>query len=111
MIDWMRQELHIDLTTCAADSHVPRVENAIRFVTERVGFIQSKPPFTKYPKKLTIEMVKRVTVLINSFNRKSGVHSKKILYSRLIKAVYGTLLGPIIFYPYQNSYYINSLYQ
>ena len=31
--------------------------------------------FTRYPKKLTIEMVKWVTVLINSFNRQSGEHS------------------------------------
>ena len=34
--DWMRSELHISLDTCAADSHVPRAENAIRFVKERL---------------------------------------------------------------------------
>ena len=34
--DWMRGKLHINLDTCAADSHVPRAENAIRFVKERL---------------------------------------------------------------------------
>ena len=33
---WMRGELHINLDTCAADSQVPRAENAIRFVKERL---------------------------------------------------------------------------
>ena len=31
IIDCARQELHLGLTTYAADSHVPRAENAIRF--------------------------------------------------------------------------------
>ena len=69
-----RQELHIDLTTCAADSHVPRAENAIRFIKERLRSIQYETPFKKFLRRLTIETVKRVTVLINSFKRKSGVH-------------------------------------
>ena len=34
--DWMRGELHINLDTCAADPHVPRAENIIRFVKERL---------------------------------------------------------------------------
>ena len=62
------------IVTCAADSYVPRAENVIRFVRERLSAIQSETLFKKYPKRLTIEMVKRVTVLINSFRRKSGVH-------------------------------------
>ena len=40
LIDWMRSELNIDLTTCAADSHAPRAENAIRLVKERLRSIQ-----------------------------------------------------------------------
>ena len=43
--DWMRNELHIDLNTCVADSHVPRAENAIRFVKERLRSIQCETPF------------------------------------------------------------------
>ena len=73
--DWMRGELHINLDTCAADSYVPRDENAIRFVKERLRSIQCETPFNKYPKKLTIEMTKCATILINSFRRKSGVHT------------------------------------
>ena len=33
---WMRGEPHIGLTTCAADSNVPRAENTIRFIKERL---------------------------------------------------------------------------
>ena len=75
LTDWMRNELHIALTICVADSHVPRAENAIRFMKERLRSIQNETPFKKYPKRLTIEMTKRATVLINSFRRKSRVHS------------------------------------
>ena len=66
----MRRELHINLDTCAADSHVPRAESAIRFMKERLRYIQYERPFTRYPKRLTIEMTRRVTILINSFARK-----------------------------------------
>ena len=82
-------ELHINLTTCAADSHVPRAENAIRFVKERLRSIQCETPFKNYPKRLTIEMTKRATVLINSFRRKSGVHSvmspRQIIFGKKFK--------------------------
>ena len=75
--------------TCAADSHVPRAKNAIRFVEERLRSIQSKTQFDKYPKRLTIEMTRRVTVLINSFRRKSGVHAvmspRQILFGKKFK--------------------------
>ena len=36
IVDWVQSKLHIDLVTCAADSHVPRAKNAIQFVKERV---------------------------------------------------------------------------
>ena len=45
LIDWMRNELHINLTTCATGSHVARAENAIRFVKERLRSIQCETPF------------------------------------------------------------------
>ena len=84
--DWMMEELQIVLTTCDSDSHVPRAENAIKLVKERVRCIQSAMPFKRFPRRLTIEMVKRMPVLINSFRRKSGIHSvmspRQILYGR-----------------------------
>ena len=36
---WVQHDLLVDLTTCAADSHVPRAENAIKFVKERLRAI------------------------------------------------------------------------
>ena len=32
LVNWARQDLHLDLTACAADSHEPQAENAIKFV-------------------------------------------------------------------------------
>ena len=84
--EWMLEELDIVLTTCDSDSHVPRVENAIKFVKERVRCVQSELPFRKLPRRFTIELVKRIVVLINSFARKSGVHSvmspRQIMFGR-----------------------------
>ena len=74
VVTWVRQKLHVDLTICAADLHVPRAKNVIRLVKERIRCIRSETLFTKFTKRFTIEMVKRVTVLINLFSRKSGVH-------------------------------------
>ena len=56
------------------DSHVLRANNAIWFVKERLRSIQCETPFKKFPKRFIIEMVKRVTVRINLFRSKSGVH-------------------------------------
>ena len=85
----MRQELHVDLTTCVADSHVPQAENAIKFVKERLRSIQCETPFKKFLNRLTIEMVIRVTALINLFRRKSGVHpvmlTRQLLFGKKFK--------------------------
>ena len=67
----VQDELNITLTTCDADSHVPRAENAIKFVKERVQCIQSKMGFRWFHRQLTIEMITRTVCLINSFARKS----------------------------------------
>ena len=60
-----------------------------RFVKERLRSIQCETPFNKYPKRLTIEMKKRATILINSFKRKSGVHAvmspRQILFGKKFK--------------------------
>ena len=91
IVDWAHTELHVDLVTCAADSYLPRAENAIRFVKERLRAIQSKTPFDRYPKKFSIEMLKRVVVLINSLRRKSGVHPvispRQILFGKKFKTL------------------------
>ena len=91
IIDWARQELHLDLITCAADSHVPHAKNAIRFVKERLRSIQCETPFTKFPRRLTVEMLKRITVLINLFRSKSGVYPvmsrRQILFGKKFKTL------------------------
>ena len=74
LINWIGQELHVDLTTFVTDFHVTRAENAIRFVKQRVRCIQSETLFTKFLKMLTVEILRRVTVLINVFNKKLKVH-------------------------------------
>lgn len=71
---WMKSELNIVLDTCDTNSHVPRAENAIKFVKEQVRCARSEMPFKKFPKRVTIKLVKRMVVLINSFARKTGVH-------------------------------------
>ena len=89
LIGWARIELKVDLVTCAPESHVPRAENAIRFVKERVRSIQSKTPFKRYLRRFTIELMRRAVVLINSFRRKSGVHPvmspRQILFGKKFK--------------------------
>ena len=84
--EWMRGELHINIDTYTADPHVPRAKNAIRFVEERLRPIQCETSFDIYHKRLTIKMTRRVTVLINSFRRKSGVHTvmslRQILFGK-----------------------------
>ena len=84
-----KNELHVDLITCATDLHVPRAENAIRFVKERARLVQSETPFKRYPKRFTMELMKRVVVLINSFRRKSGVHPvmspRQIMFGKKFK--------------------------
>ena len=68
---------------------MPRAESAIRFVKERLRSIQCETPFSRYPKRLTIEMTRRVTILINSFRRKSGVHPvmspRQLLFGKTFK--------------------------
>ena len=49
IVDWAQTELHIDLAICATDSHVPRDENVIQFVKERVRAVQSETSFDRYP--------------------------------------------------------------
>ena len=89
MKQWVKDKLNITLTTCDADSHVPRAENAIKFVKEQVRCIQSDLGFSKYPRRLTIKMITRTVCLINSFARKTLAHKtmspRRIMYGRGFK--------------------------
>jgi hypothetical protein len=66
---------HIKLTTCDADRHVESVERQIRFLKERIRAVRLMMPYDKLPKRFTIEMVHRVTLLINSLPKQNGLHS------------------------------------
>jgi hypothetical protein len=66
---------NITLTTCDADRHVETVERQIRFLKERIRSVRMMMPYKKIPKRFTIEMVHRVTMLINSLPKQNGIHS------------------------------------
>ena len=70
----LKKTKKVMLETCDTNSHVPRVERSNRFVKERVRCVRCEMPFTHIPRRLTIEMVRAATVLINSIPRKGGVH-------------------------------------
>ena len=74
---------------------MPRAENTIRFVKERVRGVQSETSFDRYPKRFTIELLKRVVVLINSLRRKSGVHPVMSLRQTLFSKKFKTPLCKI----------------
>ena len=66
-------------------------------------FLQGKWPQDKYPgyimfKGIMVEMICEIDLSYHKNVIWSKDRKKKFLYSRLVKAVYGTLLGAIIFY-------------
>jgi hypothetical protein len=65
----------ITLTTCDADRHVETVERQIRFLKERIRAVRLMMPYKKIPKRSTIEMVHRITMLINLLPKQNGIHS------------------------------------
>jgi hypothetical protein len=65
----------IALTTCDADRHVETVERQIRFLKERIRAVRLMMPYKRIPKRFTIEMVHKVTMLINSLPKQNGIHS------------------------------------
>ena len=89
LIKWMRQDLHVYLITCATELLVTRAKNTISFVKERVRYIQSETPVTKFLERLTSERVKWITVLIISFNRKFGLYPvmspRQILFGKKLR--------------------------
>jgi hypothetical protein len=66
---------NITLNTCDADRHVETIERQIRFLKERIRAVRVMMPYKKIPKRFTIEMVNRITVLINSLPKQNGIHS------------------------------------
>jgi hypothetical protein len=66
---------NITLTTCDADRHVETIERQIRFLKERIRAVRVMMPYKKLPKRFTIEMVNRITILINSLPKQNGIHS------------------------------------
>ncbi|OEU10829.1 hypothetical protein FRACYDRAFT_246701 [Fragilariopsis cylindrus CCMP1102] len=66
---------NITLSTCDADRHVETVERQIRFLKERIRAVRLMMPYKKIPKRFTVEMVLRVTMLINSLPKQNGIHS------------------------------------
>ena len=61
--------------TCDADRHVEVAERTIRFVKERIRTVRLAMPYKKLPRRMTIEMVHRVVILINSIPQKDSLHS------------------------------------
>ncbi|OEU08351.1 hypothetical protein FRACYDRAFT_250146 [Fragilariopsis cylindrus CCMP1102] len=66
---------NITLSTCDAGRHVETVERQIRFLKERIRAVRLMMPYKKLPKRFTVEMVLRVTMLINSLPKQNGIHS------------------------------------
>jgi hypothetical protein len=79
LFEAVRQELQdkpyqVALITCDADRHVETIERQIRFVKERIGSVRMMLPYKKLPIRFLIELVSRVTMLMNSIPKKSGIH-------------------------------------
>ena len=66
---------NVTLTTCDADRHVEFVKRMLRFVKERIRTVRLAMPYKVLPKRMTIEMVHRVVILMNSIPRKGSLHS------------------------------------
>jgi hypothetical protein len=66
---------HVTLSTCDADRHVETVERQIRFLKERIQSVCFMMPYKRLSKRFTIEMVHKVTMLIDSLPKQNGIHS------------------------------------
>jgi hypothetical protein len=66
---------NITLTRCDTNRHVETFERQIRFLKERIRAVRLMMPYKRLPKRFTIEMVHRVTSLINSLPKQNGIHS------------------------------------
>ena len=66
---------NVTLTICDADRHVEVAEKTIRFVKKRIITVRLAMPYKVLPRRMTIEMVHRVVILINSISQKDSLHS------------------------------------
>jgi hypothetical protein len=73
--DLQDKPYQVELTTCDADRHVEVIERQIRFLKERIRSVRMMMPYKRIPKRFTIELVHRVTSLINSLPKQNGIHS------------------------------------
>jgi hypothetical protein len=68
------QPYQVALSTCDADQHVETIERQIRSVKEWIRSVQMMLPYKKLPKRFLIELVYRVTMLMNYLPKKGGSH-------------------------------------
>jgi hypothetical protein len=64
---------HVILSTCDADRHDETVERQIRFLKERIWAVRLMMPYKKIPKRFTIEMVHKGTMLVKARSRSKPV--------------------------------------
>ena len=74
MNDWMTSK-KMTCVTCDTDAHVRTIEHTNRFLKEQISCTRANMPFSHMPKFFLVEVVKRVTILVNSIPRKGGVHA------------------------------------
>ena len=65
---------NVALIACDADCHVEFVERMVRFVKERIQVVRLTIPYKTIPKRLTIEMVHRVVILMNSLSFQGSLY-------------------------------------
>ena len=66
---------NVSLTTCDADRYGEVAKRTIRFVKERIRTVRLAMLYKKLPRRMTIEMVHCVVVLMNSIPQKNSLHS------------------------------------
>ena len=90
----------MNLITCAADSHVPRAKNTIRFVKRRDSGLSSLKHRLRNTQRSS--QLNGFTLFINSFRRKSGVHPvfslRQILFGKTFKTPLCKIGEPVMAY-------------
>ena len=66
---------NVTLDTCDANRHVEVVERMIRFTKERIRAVRVAMPYDRLPIRMTIAIIHRVVILMNSIPRKGSLHS------------------------------------
>ncbi len=66
-------ELNVALLIAGHDDHVPEVERYIRTLKERAHSIYNTVPFTRFPARMTVEMIYNCNFWLNTFPHADGV--------------------------------------